>query len=222
MKAYWGKESWQRIAFHSQLVRIYEIQLTLNEHGSHNFAFPFDSLVFLADGQLFIQSDLEESSLKANQAIWLQHERPFRCVAISPNARFFILTFMRQTSLEDYRFKRFACGTETKRQLASGITQWTAEAHPCAKVEWLMLPPNYKEPVYYLKDSEQFLLPVNNERALEVLDEQGSIIKTIDKSGALIACQTARALHNNSQRPLTLLSIASPYPNHSRIIKLSR
>ncbi|WP_067214541.1 hypothetical protein [Marinomonas gallaica] len=219
MKATFGQDSWQTIIHHSDRMRVYEIQLAMNEHANHNFAFPFDSLLTVTDGQVFLESPIEETTLKANQAAWLTHNQSMRCVAVSPIARLFIIVFTNQTSRHKEKFERFASGTEHKHELGSGITHWTVENKTLGKVEWVMLPANHVEPAYYLKDSEQFILPLNHDDSLSIIYDDDRQ-ETITESGIVIEQGRSRSLVNQANKPITFLSVTTPYPKHSRILKL--
>lgn len=216
-----GTQGQQKILHNTSQFRIYEIQLILNDHAHHNFVFPFDAMLFVCDGQLFIQSNLEETSLKANQAIWLQHKLPFRCVTISPSTRFLIIVFSNQTQRNSPRFERFASGTEDKKQHRTGVTQWTVSNKTLAKIEWFMFPAKHQEPFYYLKSSEQFIVPINTESGLQI-KFNGTPVATVPAQGILIPNGKTRSLINCSSKPITFLSIAAPFPKQSRIMKLSR
>ena len=128
MKADFGPQSWQRIAYDSRRMRIYDIQLTLNQYASHNLLLPFDGMLFVSDGQMFIQSLTDELSVKANQSLWLPHQQALRCVALSPSCRFFVITFTDRLDYTSQRLQRFTSGTEQKKQLSSGVTMcnWRA------------------------------------------------------------------------------------------------
>ncbi|MFD1384850.1 hypothetical protein ACFQ45_15890 [Rhodanobacter aciditrophus] len=216
-----GNQGWQKILYNTSRFRVYEVQLTLNDHAQHNYVFPSDAMLFVCDGQLFIQSTLEESSLKTNQAVWIRHNLSVRCVTVSPSTRFFVIVFLGQTSRENARFERFASGTEAKKQNRNGVTQWTVGDKTSAKIEWHMFPPGHKEPFYYLKSSEQFVVPINTERDL-LIEYTGSEPVGITPSGLLIPAGKTRSLINNSDKPITFLSVAAPFPKQSRVLKLSR
>ena len=219
MKATLGQDSWQNIVHHSDLLSIYEIQLSMNEHANHNIALPFDSLLTVTEGQIFLESEGEETSLKANQAAWLSHNQPLKCVALSDSVRLFIVVFVGQTKRDRKRCERFASGTEHKHQLSSGITHWTVESKDLGKIEWVMLPALHKEPAYYLKASEQYILPLNHNGALSITYDQKTAY-AIDKSGIVIEKSCSRSLINRSSKPITYLSIISPYPSRSRVLKI--
>lgn len=219
MKAPLGQDSWQTIIHHSDIMRVYEVHLAMNEHANHNFAFPFDSVLTVTDGQVFLESVHEETSLKANQAAWLTHNQAIRCVAVTPIARLFVVVFVNQSLRSKEKFERFASGTEHKQQLSSGITHWTVENKELGKIEWVMLPALYKEPSYYLHGSEQFILPVNHDNALNVIFESGHQ-EQIAESGVVIKQGCSRRLVNQAQKPITYLSVTAPYPKRSRILKL--
>ena len=221
MKTQLGKQGWQCILYNTQHFRVYEIQLTLNDHANHNIVFPYDALLFTAEGQVFIQSNLEEVSLKANQAVWVQHALPIRCVTISPITRLFVVVFLGQTKRNNPRFDRFASGTEDKKQHSNGTTQWTAKNKDVAKIDWHMFPALHQEPFYYLKASEQFILPVNTKDDLHIQFPRQSS-QSVHDAGILIESGTTRRLINRSEKPITFLTIATPYPKQSRIIKLGR
>ncbi|MBM6550460.1 hypothetical protein [Marinomonas ostreistagni] len=221
MKTPLGSDSWQRVAFETAHLRVYDIQLALNEHSSHNLALPFDSVLFMSDGQVFLQTDSEELTLKANQAVWVQHLLPLRLVTIAPHSRFFVVCFNGQTQRKDNRLERFASGTEAKKHLPTGVTLWTASDDSLAKVQWQMLPARYQEPMYYVREATQFILPINSANGLQAhYSEQP--VETVTKDGLIIAANQSHSLRNISDRPLTLLSITAPYPRPGRIIKLTR
>ena len=219
MKATFGQDSWRNIVHHSDILRVYEVQLSMNEHANHNFCFPFDSLLTVADGQIFLESPIEETSLKANQAVWLSHNQAIRCVAVSPLARLFVVVFNGQNTRHQDRFERFASGTEHKHELASGVTHWRVENKEFGKIEWVMLPARYKEPIHYLKESEEFILPLNHDHSLCVAFEDQDLL-AIGESGLVISPGQCRSLVNSANKPITYLSIITPYPKHSRILKL--
>lgn len=219
MKATLGQDSWQKIIHHSDILRVYEVQLAMNEHANHNFCFPFDSLLTVTEGQVFLQSPHEESSLKANQAVWLSHNQAIRCVAVSPIAHIFVVVFMGQNIRQLDRFERFASGTEHKHECSSGVTHWRVENKDLAKIEWVMLPAQYHEPIYYVKESEEFILPLNHDHSLCVAFEE-SDLQPIDESGLVVTQGRSRSLVNTANKPTTYLSVVSPYPKHSRILKL--
>lgn len=219
MKATLGQESWQHIVHHSESLRVYEIQLSMNEHANHNVTFPYDSLVTVTDGQIFLESEGEETSLKANQAAWLSHEQALKCVAVSDIARLFIVVFVGQKKREKKKCERFASGTEHKHKLNSGITYWTVENKEFGKIELIMLPAQHKEADYYFKSSEQFILPLNYDSALSITFDQKNA-QVIPKSGIVVTKGTSRSLFNRSSKPITYLSITTPYPSKSRVIKV--
>lgn len=219
MKAMLGSDSWQRIVHHSEVLRVYDIQLSMNEYANHNLCFPFDSLLTVTEGQVFLESPSEESSLKANQAVWLSHEQAVRCVAVSPISRIFVVVFIGHNKRQQARFERFASGTEHKHECSSGVTHWRVENKDLAKVEWVMLPAQYHEPFYYVKESEEFILPLNHDLSLCVAFEE-SDLQAIDESGLVVPQGHSRSLVNTANKPITYLSVMSPYPKHSRILKL--
>lgn len=221
MKAILGAESWQRILVNTEHFRVYEVMLSLDGYANHNFVFPFDGILFVAEGQVFIQSEVEENTVKANQSIWIQHELAIRCVTVAPSAKLFILVFNGQTALHAPQFKRFASGTESKQCFDNGVTHWTAKDHTLAKIEWIVFPGEHQEPTYYLKDSEQFILPIQNIQALHAHYADGATI-AVPKNGLLIPAKVTRSLRNHSNKPTTFLSVAAPYPSKSRILKPSR
>lgn len=221
MKSHLGSDSWQRVAFETPHLRVYDIQLALNEHSSHNLVLPYDGVLFLSDGQVFLQTESEEITLKANQAVWVQHLLPLRLVTIAPFSRFFVVCFNQQTSRQDARLERFASGTESKKQLPTGVTLWTASDQTLAKVQWQMLPAHYQEPMYYVREATQFILPINSNNGLQVhFDAQSH--ETVTKDGLIVSANRSHSLCNHSDRPLTLLSIIAPYPRPERILKLTR
>lgn len=223
MQTLLGTQSWQKILYNTSLLRVYEVSLTLNDHTHHNYVFPYDAMLFVCDGQLFVQSNLEEVSIKTNQAIWLHHNVPVRCVTVSPSTRLFIIVFLGKTSRETVRFERFASGTESKKQHKNGVVQWTADNKGIAKIEWYMFPAGHKEPFYYLKASEQFIAPINTEHNLMIdYTDSTSSTETIAPSGVLIPAGKSRSLMNNSDKAITFISIATPFPKKSRVLKLSR
>ena len=192
----------------------------MNEHANHNFCFPFDSLLTVTDGQVFLESPVEETSLKANQAVWLSHNQAIRCVAVSPIARIFVVVFNGQNTRNQDRFERFASGTEHKHELSSGVTHWRVDNKDFGKIEWVMLPARYQEPAHYLKESEEFILPLNHDHSLCVVFEEEETLHPINESGLVIAQSQSRSLINTASKPITYLSVISPYPKHSRILKL--
>lgn len=221
MKATLGQDSWQKIVHHSDILRVYEVQLAMNEYANHNFCFPFDSLLTVTEGHVFLESELEESSLKANQAVWLSHDQAIRCVAVSPIAHLFVVVFMKQTSRQQDRFERFASGTEHKHEYSSGVTHWRVENKDFAKIEWVMLPAQYHEPMYYVKESEEFILPLNHDHSLCIAFEGREDLTPISESGLVVTQGSSRSLVNTANKPITYLSVMSPYPKHSRVLKLT-
>lgn len=219
MKASLGQDSWQKILHHSDILRVYEIQLAMNEHANHNLCFPFDCILTVTEGQVFLESSSEESSLKANQAVWLGHNQAIRCVAVSPIVQLFVVVFVGQTKRQQDHFERFASGTEHKHECSSGVTHWRLDNKELAKIEWVMLPAQYHEPIYYLKESEEFILPLNHNHSLCVAFEDKDLLP-IGESGFVISPGLSRSLVNTADKPITYLSIISPYPKHSRILKL--
>ncbi|SBS26108.1 hypothetical protein MAQ5080_00430 [Marinomonas aquimarina] len=219
MKTMLGQDSWQHIVHHSDIMRVYEVQLSMNEHANHNFCFPFDSLLTVTDGQVFVESPFEESSLKANQALWLSHNQAIRCVAVTPVVRLFVVVFIGQTKRQQQRFERFASGTEHKHECSNGVTHWRVDNKDLGKVEWVMLPAHYSEPSYYVKESEQFFLPLNYDQSLYVTYDHEHM-EPVAQSGLVIPQNQSHSLLNVANKPITYLSITSPYPHLSRILKL--
>lgn len=218
MKATLGQDSWQQIAHHSGSLRVYELQLSMNSHANHNLIFPYDSLITVTNGQIFIESEGEETSLKANQAAWLSHEQALKCVAVSDLARLFVVVFVGQSKREHKKCERFASGTEHKQQSSNGVTRWTVENKELGKVEWVMLPAGYKEPDHYLKQCEQFILPLNYDGTLSITFDQKTA-QAVSQKGTVVPKQCSRSLLNHSSKPITFLSITTPYPHKDRVIK---
>ena len=222
MRAALGCHSWQRIAYDSKHMRIYDVQLTLNEHASHNTILPSDGLLFVSDGQVFIQTLADEISVKANQSLWLPHHQAIRCVALSPSCRLFVIVFPERQLYSANHLQRFTSGTEQKKQLNSGVTLWTANDQHIAKVEWRMFPAHHQEPLYYLSDSEQFILPINTSDQLHASHSCPKHSIIIGPEGHVFSAQTPHTLINTSDKPITFFTVMAPAPRYNHVYKLTR
>ncbi|NVK75751.1 hypothetical protein C0J08_13490 [Marinomonas sp. CT5] len=184
-----------------------------------------NTFLFLIKGDIYLQQITpekgeEETALKQHQGIWLAAHSVNTITLLTPAVEFCLIRLNATDHIDKSElFKKVSSGTVESTVGRRQIKTWPLWQGPSGQVILELYPPQFKETLYYQKQSSQYFLPLsgtalvyNEKKSLQPFPPYGKVFKK----------KEPRAIFNPSSESTTVLSVTTAQPDSGRVLLLSK
>lgn len=178
-----------------------------------------NTFLFILKGEMHLKCDQAETILKPHQGTLLPTKQVVLGTLLSPAIELCLVRFINtQASVsEPPQFKKLSTGTSHSSVERNGITAWPLWGAKEGVISIMLYPPQHKETPYYYKQTDQYLLALDNSIAISI--DKGEF-KECAKTGCFVPKKVRRAFFNPHDKSTPVLSVTTPYPEKGRVLVL--
>ncbi|MEP3351142.1 MAG: hypothetical protein ABJN96_14470 [Marinomonas sp.] len=177
-----------------------------------------DTFCFIIQGEIFLQKDKQETSVKKQQGIWLDALSLSKVTLLTPKVELCFIHFNKVKNKEAKPLEKVSSGTVESESGRNHIKVWPLWQGESGSISLELYPAHYYETLYYQKVATQYILPLSGTAYIASNTKEH---QACDSLGKVLLKKEPRAISNPSADSIIVLLVTTSHTK-GRVLLLTK